>query len=181
MNGKILIVDDEANFREIMSVKLQSAGFEISVAKDGKEAIKKAEEIIPDLILMDIHMPNETGTDVALFLKQGEKTKNSKIVFLTSLKEPWPAMAGEKEKIAKELGMEDFIQKSDDLDAIVARVQSLLMGSAPPASQSQPADAPDSQTPKPTAVPEEPTQQEQVGAQPQEPEEQVPETTAPQN
>ena len=122
----LLIVDDEADFLEIMSAKFSSAGFEVFTAKNGKEAFLAAKEHVPDLILMDIHLPNETGTDIALTIKQNPATKDIKIAFLTSLKDPWPAIAGEKEKISKELGMDDFLEKSEDLDVLVKKVQEIV-------------------------------------------------------
>lgn len=122
----VLIVDDEDNFLEIMSTALRAAGFEVATAKNGKEAVIKAAELIPNLILMDIYMPQETGTDVALNIKQNPKTRDIKIAFLTNLKEPWPAIAGDRKKIAMELGMEDFLEKTDDLSVLVSKVQELI-------------------------------------------------------
>ena len=125
---RLLIVDDEANFREIMSVKFKAAGFDAAVASSGKEAtaLLAKGEFAPDLVLMDINMPGETGTDVALMIKQDPKFKDLRIAFLTNLKEPWPAIAGDREKVAQELGMEDFLEKTDDLDDLVKRVKGIL-------------------------------------------------------
>ena len=121
-----LIVDDEKDFLEIMTAKFQSAGFDVAVAHNGTEAVKAAKELLPDLVLMDIHMPNETGTDVALTIKQDPATRNLKIAFLTSLKDPWPAMTGEKEKVARELGMDDFLEKGEDLEILVQKAKEIL-------------------------------------------------------
>ncbi|OGY96287.1 MAG: hypothetical protein A2122_01550 [Candidatus Liptonbacteria bacterium GWB1_49_6] len=121
-----LIVDDEKDFLEIMTAKFQSAGFDVAVAHNGTEAVKAAKELLPDLVLMDIHMPNETGTDVALTIKQDPATRNLKIAFLTSLKDPWPAMTGEKEKVARELGMDDFLEKGEDLEVLVQKAKEIL-------------------------------------------------------
>ena len=121
-----LIVDDEKDFLEIMTAKFQSAGFDVAVAHNGTEAVKAAKELLPDLVLMDIHMPNETGTDVALTIKQDPATRNLKIAFLTSLKDPWPAMTGEREKISRELGMDDFLEKGEDLEVLVQKAKEIL-------------------------------------------------------
>lgn len=123
----VLIVDDEKDFSEIISVKLKAAGFDVAVAHSGKEAVAKSPELLPDLILMDIHMPGETGTDIALAIKQNPKTAGIKIAFLTSLKDPWPAMMGDRGNVARELGMEDFLEKTDDLDVLVKKVQAILV------------------------------------------------------
>lgn len=124
----VLVVDDEKNFREIITVKLEASGFAVVSAKSGKEALEFLKQSPPDLVLMDIHMPNETGTDVALAIKQDPKTAHTKIAFLSNLKEPWPAMVGDKKKIARELGMEEFIEKTDDLEILVKRVREILAG-----------------------------------------------------
>lgn len=122
----ILLVDDEESLLEIMSIKLGASGFDTALARDGKEGISQAAKLMPDLILMDIHMPGETGTDVALTIKQNPQTKDIRIAFLTSLKDPWPAVNVDKEKLSKAMGMDDFIEKTDDLDAIVKKVREIL-------------------------------------------------------
>ena len=90
----ILLVDDEAAFQEILSTKLNASGFETATANNEKEALAKAESLMPDLILMDINMPGASGTDAALAIKQNEKTKGLKIAFLTNAVEPWPTEIG---------------------------------------------------------------------------------------
>ena len=122
----ILLVDDEPNLLEIMSLKLNASGFATALAKNGKEGIAQSAALVPDLILMDIHMPGETGTDAALTIKQNPATKNIKIAFLTSLKDPWPTTSTDKTKLSQAMGMEDFIEKTDDLDVIVKKVREIL-------------------------------------------------------
>jgi len=125
---KIIIVDDDANFREIFSAKFGAAGFEVKTAVSGKallEMLNKG-EFMPDLVLMDINMPGEAGTDVAFAIKQDPKTENLHVAFLTNQKEPWPAIAGNREKVAKELGMEDFLEKGADLDDLIKKVNDIL-------------------------------------------------------
>jgi CheY-like chemotaxis protein len=122
----ILVVDDEQDLREIMSVKLKMAGFDAVVAYDAKEAVDAAKKLLPDLILMDIHMPGESGTDAALEIKQNPDTKNIKIAFLSNLRDPWPQTSPDRNALAKSLGMEDFIDKTGDLDATIAKVREIL-------------------------------------------------------
>ncbi|MBI2033788.1 MAG: response regulator [Candidatus Liptonbacteria bacterium] len=123
----ILLVDDEADFREIISAKLTAAGFDVALAKNQSEAVAKAEQLLPDLILMDIYLPpGPTGTDTALNIRQNPKTKDLKIAFLTNLKEPWPAIGGDREKVTQELGMEGFIEKTEDLNMLVKKIQEIL-------------------------------------------------------
>ncbi|MEK7146781.1 MAG: response regulator [Patescibacteria group bacterium] len=122
----ILIVDDEASFQEIISLKLKSVGFEIALASNEAQAISQAAKLMPDLILMDIHLQGPTGTDAALAIKQNPKTKDLKIAFLTNLKEPWPGISGDQKNIAKTLGMEDFLDKTEDLDVLVEKIKGIL-------------------------------------------------------
>ncbi|MBI3589672.1 MAG: response regulator [Candidatus Liptonbacteria bacterium] len=123
----ILIVDDEENFREIFTAKLRAAGFDTEAAKNEAEAVQKSKELMPDLILMDIFMPpGPTGTDIALNIKQNPETKNLKVAFLTNLKDPWPALTGDHKNISKELGMEDFIEKTEELGDVAKKVQEIL-------------------------------------------------------
>ena len=124
----ILLVDDDPDFLEIVSLKLRASGYEVQVAHNGADGLKRAEEIQPDLVLMDIHMPGSTGTDTALAVKQNPKTKDLRIAFLSNLNDPWPAMKGEKDRISRELGMETFLSKTDDLNNLVSQVQGILSG-----------------------------------------------------
>lgn len=124
----ILVVDDEESFREIMSIKLKASGFEVRAVTSGEESLIEVEKTQPDLVLMDIHMGGMPGTEAALALKQNPKTKDIKIAFLSSLNDPWPAMGGEKNDVSKELGMEAFLDKGQDLDELVKRIKDILSG-----------------------------------------------------
>lgn len=122
----ILAVDDESSFLEIMGAKLGISGFDVATARNEAEAISQAEKLMPDLILMDINMPGGSGTDAALAIKQNPKTKELKIAFLTSMQNPWPTVSVDRGKLAAELGMEDFLEKTDDLNIIVNKVKEML-------------------------------------------------------
>lgn len=122
----ILIVDDEPNLSDILSTKLLASGYEVVITANGEEAIKKTEELMPDLVIMDIKMPGMNGTDAALTIKNNPKTENIKIAFLTSQTDPWPGLSGDNQRGAQELGLEDFLQKTDDLEVNVKKVQDIL-------------------------------------------------------
>lgn len=122
----ILVVDDEKDLREIVALKLNASGFETITAADAKEAVAAAKASHPDLVLMDIHMPGESGTDAALEIKQNSETKDIKVAFLSNLKDPWPRTTPARDDLAKSLGMEDFIDKTEDLDLTVAKVKEIL-------------------------------------------------------
>ena len=122
----ILVVDDDSGFQEIIASKLKRSGFLIAEAHDGIEAIDKAVNLHPDLVLMDINMPGENGTEAVLDLLKNQETKDIKIAFLTSQTDPWPAAKGGAEGLAKELGARKFINKSEDLDEIASKVKEIL-------------------------------------------------------
>ena len=122
----ILVVDDEQDLREIMSLKLTASGFDAITASNASEAVAATKASHPDLILMDIHMPGETGTDAALTIKQDPETKDTRIAFLSNLKDPWPQTTPARNDLAKSLGMEDFIDKTGDLDVTIAKVREIL-------------------------------------------------------
>ncbi len=108
MAKKILIIDDNENNRLLMSDILQYRGYEILEAEDGEKGIKKAAELKPDLILLDMQMPGIDGFAAAKILKGDPLTKDIKIIVVTSL-----AMKGDREKIIS-LGVDDYIAKPID-------------------------------------------------------------------
>ncbi len=110
----ILIADDDAGFQEIVSTKLKRSGFLVAEAHDGKEAVEKTKNLKPDLILMDLNMPGESGTEAVLDIKKDPETKDVKIVFLTSQADPWPALKTDAPHVAHAIGAADFINKSED-------------------------------------------------------------------
>lgn len=83
MAKKILVVDDEENIRSSMSAFLETKGYTVATAKNGKEGFKTAQRLMPDLILLDINMPKLDGFAVLEKLKNHEKTMSIPIVMLT--------------------------------------------------------------------------------------------------
>ncbi|MEX2361712.1 MAG: response regulator, partial [Patescibacteria group bacterium] len=81
----ILLVDDDLTLREMYFERLKAEGFTVEMAKDGEEALAKAADIKPSIILLDIMMPKINGLDVLRKLKEGEVTKNIPVIVLTAL------------------------------------------------------------------------------------------------
>lgn len=127
----ILIADDEAEFREIISAKLTDKGYWVAEAKDGKEAVAKARALHPACILMDINMPNENGTEAVLDITQDPDLKNIPIAFFTSSKDPWPGLKRDHPEAAHILGASEFIEKSRDIDDVYAVIERLIKARAP--------------------------------------------------
>lgn len=120
MNEKILVINDDDGIREMTVLILQSHGYATCEARNGKEGIEKAIQEIPDLVLLDIMMPEMDGYEVCTHLKANPITKEIPVVFLSSLNMP-------KEKIkGLELGAVDFINNVVDQGELLARVQTHL-------------------------------------------------------
>lgn len=117
MTGKILAVDDTDESRKILSFFLRKAGYEVLEARDGEEALAMASRSQPDLILLDIVMPQRDGYSTCAALKRDDRTKNIPVIFLSALDDS-------KEKIkGLEIGGIDYITKSFDRRELLARVQ----------------------------------------------------------
>lgn len=102
----ILLVEDDVFVSDIYQTKISSEGYEVILAENGLEAIKKLEKSIPDLILLDIIMPYMDGMETLRKIKSEEKWKKIPIILLTNL--------SDKEKIEEALGVgaDDFLIKS---------------------------------------------------------------------
>jgi len=122
---KIVIIDDESSFLNIFSTVLEKAGFEVKGFSNPKEALMKIIEEKPDLILLDVSMPDIDGFQVFEYLKRDFKEKMPKIVFLTNLGE---TVAGDSmdQQYAKDIGAQGYIRKTDDLDKDVQKIKELL-------------------------------------------------------
>jgi len=82
---KILVVDDEQDIVDLVKNRLEANNYDVIFASDGSEGIKKAQQHKPDLIVMDIMMPNMPGGDAVRILRTDEKTKHIPILFLTGI------------------------------------------------------------------------------------------------
>ena len=82
--ARVLIADDEAHIRNILKTKLESAGYEVVVAQDGREALSAAIEMRPDLVITDLQMPEMTGIDLCLALRTNPATAHIPTIMLTS-------------------------------------------------------------------------------------------------
>ena len=123
---KILIVEDENDYAEILSTKFEKEGYDVVVAQNGQAGINAAKELKPNIILMDIQMPVMNGIEAFYKLKADPETKDIKVVFLTNYGEPAKDASWLDDKFAREIGAGDYIRKTDSLDEIVKSVGKLL-------------------------------------------------------
>ena len=103
---KIMVVEDDVFVMDIYHTKLEQEGFQVIEAANGLEAIKKLEEVIPDVMLLDILMPYMDGLEVLEKIKADDRFKNIPVVLLTNL--------SQKEEVNKglKLGANDYLIKS---------------------------------------------------------------------
>jgi DNA-binding response OmpR family regulator len=116
----VLIVEDDAELREILQVEFELEGLAVITAVNGSEAVITARRLKPDLILMDLLMPVMDGIEATLLIKDGEETKHIPIVMLTA--------AGNKEDIIAglEAGAIDYITKPFFMPELKARIKAIL-------------------------------------------------------
>ncbi len=117
MNEKILVVDDEKPIADILKYNLKKEGYEIEVANDGEEAILKAYEHEPDLILLDIMLPKYDGFEVC---KKVREKYSMPIIMVTAKEEEVDKVLG------LELGADDYITKPFGMRELIARVKANL-------------------------------------------------------
>ncbi len=117
---KILCVDDEPDILEILKYNLSNEGYQISTAKDGKIAVKKAKETHPNLIIMDIMMPNMDGIEACEILRSDEGFNDTLIMFLTARGEDYSYVA------AYEAGADDYVTKPVKPKILLSKVKGLL-------------------------------------------------------
>ena len=84
MSHRILIVDDEAHILQVLSLKLENAGFEVLTAEDGEEAMHRAKDEVPDLVITDFQMPYMTGLELCKALRADAVTENIPVLMLTA-------------------------------------------------------------------------------------------------
>lgn len=117
---KILIADDEPDIVQLVSYNLSKEGYTILEAFDGKQALEMAVEHIPDLIILDVMMPEMDGIEVCKELRTHSKLDNSIITFLTARNEDYTQIAG------FDSGGDDYIQKPISPRVLVSRIKALL-------------------------------------------------------
>jgi two-component system alkaline phosphatase synthesis response regulator PhoP len=118
---RILIAEDETDIRELIVFSLRYAGFEVIPAIDGQEAVDKAIEFQPDLIMMDVRMPRMTGYEACTRIKTMDQVKDIPVVFLSAKGQESEIQTGldvgAYEYILKPFAPDDLIRKVRDLIA----------------------------------------------------------------
>lgn len=116
----ILIIDDEEDIRELLQYNLSKDGFTVYTASNGIDGLQKAEQIIPDLILLDVMMPGMDGIEVCESLRKKEKFNQTFICFLTARSEDYSQIAG------LESGADDYVTKPIKPRLLLSKLNSIL-------------------------------------------------------
>ena len=117
---KILIVDDDRDILEFLSYNLKKEGFEVFKAENGKIGLEAAIKEIPDLILLDVMMPEMDGIETCYQIKEKPELKNVIVAFLTARNEDYSEISG------LEAGADDYISKPVRPRVLISRIKALL-------------------------------------------------------
>jgi DNA-binding response OmpR family regulator len=122
---KILVAEDERDIRELIAFTLRFAGFDVTLAKNGVEAVELVMTENPDLIILDVRMPKMTGYEACRQIKENPATKNTPVLFLSA--------KGQEAEIQQGLasGAEEYILKPFVPDELVTRVKDILQKTDP--------------------------------------------------
>ena len=117
---KILLIDDEQDILEILSYNLEKEGYEVFTANNGNEGIEKAKQILPDLILLDVMMPEKDGIETCQDLRKIKELQKTLIVFLSARSEEFSQLAG------FQAGANDYIVKIIKPKVLISQFYALL-------------------------------------------------------
>lgn len=128
---RILIVEDERALTDVLTYNLTREGYEVSVAHDGQDGLRKAQSLLPDLIVLDLMLPVMNGLEVCRLLRASEKTRHVPVLMLTAKAEETDQVVGFS------MGADDYVTKPFSVKVLVQRVKALRR------RYETPADAPE--------------------------------------
>ncbi len=128
---KILLIDDEPDILELLSYNLTKEGYLVETAKNGVEGIEKAKEIIPDMILLDVMMPEKDGIETCQDLRNIKELEKTLIIFLSARGEEFSQLAG------FQAGANDYITKVIKPKVLISKVNALMELTTRVATQAQ--------------------------------------------
>ena len=118
--ARILVVEDEADLQHVLDYNLKQAGHSVTLTKSGRDGLKLAREQKPDLVLLDLMLPDLAGTEVCRQLKEDSSTKGMAVVMLTARGEEIDRVVG------FELGADDYVVKPFSVRELLLRIQAVL-------------------------------------------------------
>ena len=116
---RILVIEDERALTDVLAYNLQREGYEAIIAHDGQEGLRKAQTLLPDLILLDLMLPTLSGLDVCRELRAGDRTRDIPIIMITAKAEETDQVVGFK------LGADDYVTKPFSVKVLLERIKAL--------------------------------------------------------
>jgi DNA-binding response OmpR family regulator len=118
---KILLIEDDLMLVKAYEQHLSNGGYEVSVEKDGSKAIEKIKEIKPDLILLDVLLPSQSGIEILKKIKEEQDTSNCKVIVISNVSDD------DTLSEVMELGVTNYFVKSEhSLDHLISKVEEVL-------------------------------------------------------
>ncbi len=117
---RILIAEDESDIRDLVSFTLKFAGYDVSVARDGQEAVEMAQQDVPDLILLDVRMPRMTGYEACRTIKADPILKDVPVVFLSAKGQDAEIKSG------LDAGADAYLLKPFGLNELTDQIKNIL-------------------------------------------------------
>ncbi len=125
--AKILVIEDEADIQQILDYNLREKGHKVTLAGRGEEGLRLARETKPDLVLLDLMLPDMSGTEVCRQIKSDAQLKSTQVIILTAKGEEIDRVVG------FELGADDYVVKPFSVRELLLRIQAILRrGTAEP-------------------------------------------------
>lgn len=131
---QILVVEDERDIVQVLEFSLRHAGFDPVVAYDGEQARSQIQRRVPDLVLLDLMLPDVPGTEICRQLKSGARTAHVPVLMLTARGEEIDRVLG------FELGADDFVTKPFSVRELILRIKAILRRHAPEEGEQPPAE-----------------------------------------
>jgi two-component system phosphate regulon response regulator PhoB len=116
---RILIIEDERALTEVLRYNLEREGYETIIAHEGQEGLRKAQTLLPDLVLLDLMLPTMNGLDVCRELKAGERTRDIPVIMLTAKAEETDQVVGFS------MGADDYVTKPFSVKVLLQRIKVL--------------------------------------------------------
>ncbi len=127
--ARILVIEDEQDLQKILDYNLRKAGHDVSQALRGSDGLEQARQSRPDLILLDLMLPDLQGTEICKLLKSSAETKDIPVIMLTAKGEEIDRVLG------FELGVEDYVVKPFSVRELILRIQAVLRRAEPSLDQ----------------------------------------------
>src|ERR1700689_4154057 len=116
---RILIIEDERDLTQVLTYSLEREGYETIVAHDGQEGLRRAQTLLPDLIILDLMLPGLSGLEVCRELRAGERTREIPIIILSAKAEETDQVVGFS------LGADDYVTKPFSIKVLLQRIKAI--------------------------------------------------------